>query len=52
MFIYFTFAGGTAEDLKEWIDILNREKLQFPHIKLIYPSAPNQPYTPNSGMVV
>ncbi|KAL6442205.1 hypothetical protein ACFW04_002465 [Cataglyphis niger] len=48
---FFHGSGGTAEDIKEWIDILNREKLQFPHIKLIYPSAPSQPYTPNSGMI-
>ncbi|XP_011859256.1 PREDICTED: lysophospholipase-like protein 1 [Vollenhovia emeryi] len=48
---FFHGSGGTAEDLKEWVDILNREKLQFPHIKLIYPSAPSQPYRPNGGMV-
>ncbi|EFN65616.1 Lysophospholipase-like protein 1 [Camponotus floridanus] len=48
---FFHGSGGTAEDVKEWIDILNREKLQFPHIKLIYPSAPSQPYTPNDGMM-
>jgi len=50
-YVLYLFKGGTAEDVKEWIDILNREKLQFPHIKLIYPSAPSQPYTPNGGMV-
>lgn len=38
--------------MKEWINILAREELQFPHIKLVYPSAPSQPYTPNDGMVV
>lgn len=48
---FFHGSGGTAEDIKEWVDILNREKLQFPHIKLVYPSAPSQPYTPNGGMV-
>ncbi|KMQ98311.1 lysophospholipase-like protein 1-like protein [Lasius niger] len=48
---FFHGSGGTGEDIKEWIDILNREKLQFPHIKLIYPSAPSQPYTPNGGMM-
>ncbi|XP_071648459.1 lysophospholipase-like protein 1 [Temnothorax longispinosus] len=48
---FFHGSGGTAEDLKEWVDIVNREKLQFPHIKLIYPSAPSQPYTPINGMM-
>ncbi|XP_012538443.1 lysophospholipase-like protein 1 [Monomorium pharaonis] len=48
---FFHGSGGTAENLKEWINILNREKLQFPHIKLIYPSAPSQAYTPNNGMM-
>ncbi|XP_011169739.1 lysophospholipase-like protein 1 [Solenopsis invicta] len=47
---FFHGSGGTAEDLKEWVNILNRGKLQFPHIKLIYPSAPSQPYTPINGM--
>ncbi|XP_072745385.1 lysophospholipase-like protein 1 [Anoplolepis gracilipes] len=47
----FHGSGSTGEDIKEWIKILNREKLQFPHIKLIYPSAPSQPYTPNGGMM-
>jgi len=49
---FVLLAGGTAEVLKDWVDILNREKLEFPHIKLIYPSAPSQPYTPNNGMVI
>jgi len=48
---FFHGSGGTAEDLKAWVDLLNRGKLQFPHIKLIYPSAPSQPYTPINGMM-
>ncbi|KAL0101366.1 hypothetical protein PUN28_018886 [Cardiocondyla obscurior] len=47
---FFHGSGGTGEDLKAWVNILNREKLQFPHIKLLYPSAPSQPYTPINGM--
>lgn len=38
--------------MKKWIDILNKGELNFPHIKIIYPSAPAQPYTPNNGMVL
>ncbi|XP_018350328.1 PREDICTED: lysophospholipase-like protein 1 [Trachymyrmex septentrionalis] len=47
----FHGSGDTAENFSEWIHILNREILQFPHIKLIYLSAPSQPYTPNNGMM-
>ncbi|KAG5340595.1 LYPL1 protein, partial [Acromyrmex heyeri] len=35
----FHGSGDTAESFSEWIHILNREILQFPHIKLIYLSA-------------
>ncbi|XP_014488053.1 PREDICTED: lysophospholipase-like protein 1 [Dinoponera quadriceps] len=48
---FFHGSGGTAEDMKEWINILIKEELQFPHIKLVYPSAPTQPYTPSDGML-
>ncbi|XP_032674535.1 lysophospholipase-like protein 1 [Odontomachus brunneus] len=48
---FFHGSGGTAEDMKEWINIFTKEELQFPHIKLVYPSAPSQPYTPNDGML-
>ncbi|KAH0955155.1 hypothetical protein HN011_009621 [Eciton burchellii] len=48
---FFHGSGGTAEDMRQWVDIMNREKLQFSHIKLVYPSAPSQPYTANNGMM-
>ncbi|KAK2578677.1 hypothetical protein KPH14_012165 [Odynerus spinipes] len=48
---FFHGSGDTGKNVKEWIDILNREELKFPHIKIIYPTAPAQPYTPNSGMI-
>ncbi|XP_011635411.1 lysophospholipase-like protein 1 [Pogonomyrmex barbatus] len=48
---FFHGSGGTAENMKEWVNIFNREKLQFSHIKLIYPSAPSLPYTANDGMM-
>ncbi|XP_053971874.1 lysophospholipase-like protein 1 [Hylaeus anthracinus] len=46
----FHGSGSSGPDLKRWIDFLNKEELKFPHIKIIYPSAPSQPYTPNFGM--
>ncbi|EFN80378.1 lysophospholipase-like protein 1 [Harpegnathos saltator] len=48
---FFHGSGGTAEDMKEWINIYTKEELQFPHIRLVYPSAPSQAYTPNDGML-
>lgn len=49
---HITISGATGSNFKEWIDILNREELKFPHIKIIYPTAPLQPYTPLHGMVI
>ncbi|KAJ8673441.1 hypothetical protein QAD02_004703 [Eretmocerus hayati] len=46
----FHGSGGNGEDFKDWMDILNRHELTFPHIKIVYPTAPIQPYTPNGGM--
>ncbi|XP_003696727.1 lysophospholipase-like protein 1 [Apis florea] len=45
----FHGSGSAGNNFKEWIDILNREELKFPHIKIIYPTAPLLPYTPNNG---
>ncbi|CAD6225414.1 GSCOCG00005667001-RA-CDS [Cotesia congregata] len=47
----FHGSGSTGKDVKEWIDILNRDEFKFPHIKIIYPTAPAQPYTPLGGML-
>nr|XP_003702688.1 PREDICTED: lysophospholipase-like protein 1 [Megachile rotundata] len=46
----FHGSGSSGDDIKKWIDILNKGELSFPHIKIVYPSAPAQPYTPNHGM--
>ncbi|OAD56890.1 Lysophospholipase-like protein 1 [Eufriesea mexicana] len=46
----FHGSGATGSNFKEWIDILNRKELKFPHIKIIYPTAPLQSYTPNNRM--
>ncbi|XP_012276078.1 lysophospholipase-like protein 1 [Orussus abietinus] len=49
--ILFHGSGGNGDDMKEWVDMMNREELKFPHIKIIYPTAPPQRYTPNGGMI-
>ncbi|XP_076637505.1 lysophospholipase-like protein 1 [Colletes latitarsis] len=48
---FFHGSGSSGNDVKHWVDILNREELKFPHIKINYPSAPAQPYTPNNGIL-
>lgn len=51
LFLVIVISGATGTNFKEWIDILNRQELKFPHIKIIYPTAPLQPYVPLNGMV-
>ncbi|XP_029052546.1 lysophospholipase-like protein 1 isoform X1 [Osmia bicornis bicornis] len=46
---FFHGSGSSGDDIKKWIDTLNKGELNFPHIKIIYPTAPAQPYTPNNG---
>lgn len=46
-----SFAGGSANEIKQYVDILNRKEFRFPHIKVVYPNAPEQPYTPLGGLV-
>lgn len=48
---FFHGSGDSGDNVKEWIDVLNRKELTFPHIKIIYPTAPAQPYTPSNGMI-
>ncbi|XP_012254301.1 lysophospholipase-like protein 1 [Athalia rosae] len=47
--IFFHGSGDTGNNVKEWIKMLNKGEFQFPHIKVIYPTAPLQPYTANDG---
>lgn len=48
--IFFHGSGDSGDNIKEYLRILNKnEELKFPHIKIIYPSAPLQPYTPIGG---
>ncbi|XP_047355908.1 lysophospholipase-like protein 1 [Vespa velutina] len=48
---FFHGSGDSGNNLKNSIDMLNREELKFPHIKIVYPTAPAQPYTPNNEMI-
>lgn len=44
-------AGDTGSNLIEWIRFLLGKDMQFPHIKVVIPTAPVQPYTPLGGEV-
>uniref|UniRef100_A0A1A9UX49 palmitoyl-protein hydrolase n=1 Tax=Glossina austeni TaxID=7395 RepID=A0A1A9UX49_GLOAU len=47
--IFLHGSGDTGPGMREWVhEILERE-LEFPHIKMLYPTAPLQPYTPIEG---
>ncbi|XP_023941095.2 lysophospholipase-like protein 1 [Bicyclus anynana] len=46
--IFFHGSGGTGSNMKEWVDILAKN-FSFPHIRILYPTAPLQPYTPAEG---
>nr|XP_033324099.1 lysophospholipase-like protein 1 [Megalopta genalis] len=48
---FFHGSGSSGDDTKQWIDILLKDELKFPHIKIVYPTAPAQPYTPLHGVL-
>ncbi|XP_061389858.1 lysophospholipase-like protein 1 [Musca vetustissima] len=49
--IFLHGSGDNGTNLMDWIRILLRRNLEFDHIKLVYPTAPLQPYTPNGGQM-
>lgn len=42
-------SGDTGSNLAEWVRFLLGRHMDFEHIKMIYPTAPVQAYTPLSG---
>ncbi|XP_033634226.1 lysophospholipase-like protein 1 [Asterias rubens] len=47
--IFLHGSGDTADGVLEWIRSLVQDDFQFPHIKVIFPTAPTRPYTPSGG---
>ncbi|XP_039431808.1 lysophospholipase-like protein 1 [Culex pipiens pallens] len=47
--IFFHGSGDTGNGLTEWLRFLLGKDLEFPHIKIIIPTAPVQPYAPMGG---
>jgi len=43
--------GHTGPGLKEWVKLEMGEDLRFPHARVIYPTAPERPYTPYQGTI-
>ncbi|CAK1554095.1 unnamed protein product [Leptosia nina] len=48
--IFFHGSGGTGDLMKQWVDLLVKN-FSFPQIKVLYPTAPLQPYTPAGGQM-
>ncbi|XP_073819910.1 lysophospholipase-like protein 1 [Musca autumnalis] len=49
--IFLHGSGDNGTNLMEWINFLLGRNMTFDHIKIIYPTAPLQPYTPNGGQL-
>ncbi|XP_016941347.1 lysophospholipase-like protein 1 [Drosophila suzukii] len=47
--IFFHGSGDTGPNVLEWVRFLLGRDLEYPHIKIIYPTAPKQKYTPLDG---
>ncbi|KAI8430789.1 hypothetical protein MSG28_000951 [Choristoneura fumiferana] len=46
--IFFHGSGDSGGNMKEWVQIMAKNFV-FPHIKVMFPTAPLQPYSPNGG---
>ncbi|GLV45629.1 uncharacterized protein CBL_02648 [Carabus blaptoides fortunei] len=47
--IFFHGSGDTGKGIHDWVKALLGKELTFPHIQIVYPTAPLQPYTPLNG---
>ncbi|CAH2103166.1 unnamed protein product [Euphydryas editha] len=48
--IFFHGSGASGDHMKEWVNLMAKN-FSFPHIKILYPTAPLQPYTPAGGLM-
>ena len=44
-------AGDTGEGACEWLKFLLMKEIQIPLLKILFPTAPEHPYTPLGGEV-
>lgn len=47
--IFLHGSGGNGPDLKLWMKMVLGQEFEFPHVKIIYPTAPERPYTASNG---
>ncbi|KAJ8737050.1 hypothetical protein PYW07_000321 [Mythimna separata] len=48
--IFFHGSGSSGADMKEWVRLMV-SNFSFPHLKVLFPTAPLQPYTPMGGQM-
>jgi phospholipase/carboxylesterase len=48
--IFLHGSGDTGEGIQSWLHSALGSEFAFPHIRVIYPTAPVRPYTPMNGM--
>ncbi|CAL1610797.1 unnamed protein product [Knipowitschia caucasica] len=47
--VFLHGSGDTGQGLRAWVRDVMKPDLSFPHIRVIYPTAPQRPYTPMRG---
>lgn len=47
--IFFHGSGDTGKGACEWLEFLLSKDFQFPHLQILFPTAPQRPYTPLNG---
>ncbi|CAH0716410.1 unnamed protein product, partial [Brenthis ino] len=48
--IFFHGSGAAGDHMKEWVHLMAKN-FTFPHIKILFPTAPLQPYIPAGGLM-
>ncbi|XP_020779307.2 lysophospholipase-like protein 1 [Boleophthalmus pectinirostris] len=49
--VFLHGSGDTGQGLRAWVRDVMTPDLAFPHIRVLYPTAPERPYTPMRGAV-
>ncbi|CAH1792716.1 unnamed protein product, partial [Owenia fusiformis] len=49
--IFLHGSGDSGFGVRQWVSDLIDDELTFPHIRMIYPTAPERPYTPMGGQI-
>ncbi|KAK3593185.1 hypothetical protein CHS0354_039669 [Potamilus streckersoni] len=49
--IFFHGSGDSGEGIKSWLQSVLGPEFSFPHLRVVFPTAPPRPYTPHAGRV-